>query len=534
MTDYTTNYNIPIPDFTADPWADDYESAFTIVDAVLYAVTGISGLLGVWAVSTAYTVGDRVVDETDATVWQCLVNHTSASSGTFAADRTANPTYWVAFGYDLQDPGRGFTFSTTTIDSDPGSGVIRFNHATLASVTQLFVDNLDALETDVSAWLDSFDDIANAGARGVIRVEVTNQPTNWVTFNVTGAVTDGTGYRKVVVTHVASSGSFANAASVRVMFVPAGADGATPLGDMDSSVYDPGAVAADVFDTDNHNDGLTNAVYTLVERSKLAAIEAAADVTDATNVAAALGNGLEALTTAEVDQLENIGATTISAAQWGYLGGAGAYASTLLAPADEATFKAAVNLEIGTDVQAYNAGLAYLAGLAFTNEATFKAGVNLEIGTDVQAQSANLSLWAAETPKDFNRTIVSIIVFNDATDVATGDGAGDVFWRVPALLNGWELVGVAGCHQTAGTGAGTDTTDIQVTRIRAGTPVDMLSTKLTIDEDEVDSKDAATAAVINTSNDDVATGDRIRIDVDLLVTGTVPKGLLVELEFKEP
>lgn len=41
--------------------------------------------------------------------------------------------------------------------------------------------------------------------------------------------------------------------------------------------------------------------------------------------------------------------------------------------------------DLGSSVQAYDAGLAYLDGLNFTNEATFKAGVNLEIGVDVQA-----------------------------------------------------------------------------------------------------------------------------------------------------
>ena len=41
--------------------------------------------------------------------------------------------------------------------------------------------------------------------------------------------------------------------------------------------------------------------------------------------------------------------------------------------------------DIGTTVQGYDAGLAYLDGLNFTNEATFKQGVNLEIGVDVQA-----------------------------------------------------------------------------------------------------------------------------------------------------
>jgi hypothetical protein len=66
----------------------------------------------------------------------------------------------------------------------------------------------------------------------------------------------------------------------------------TPLllndfGDMLKSVYDPNSVEADAFDTDNHVDGDTNGVYTLAERSKLAGIEAGADVTDATNVSAA-------------------------------------------------------------------------------------------------------------------------------------------------------------------------------------------------------------------------------------------------------
>jgi len=45
--------------------------------------------------------------------------------------------------------------------------------------------------------------------------------------------------------------------------------------------------------------------------------------------------------------------------------------------------------DIGSTVQGYDAGLAYLDGLNFTDEATFKAGVNLEIGTDVQAYDAD-------------------------------------------------------------------------------------------------------------------------------------------------
>lgn len=129
---------------------------------------------------------------------------------------------------------------------------------------------------------------------------------------------------------------------------------------------------------------------------------------------------------------------------------------------------------------------------------------------------------------NYGTAVVPIIVFNDATDCSTGDGAGDVWFRVPSILNGWDLVGVAACCQTAGT---TGTMDIQVHNVTQA--ADMLTTKITIDSGETDSSTAATPAVIDTNNDDVATGDQIRIDVDAVHT-TAAKGLLVELQFRLP
>ena len=129
---------------------------------------------------------------------------------------------------------------------------------------------------------------------------------------------------------------------------------------------------------------------------------------------------------------------------------------------------------------------------------------------------------------DYGKAVISILVFDDSQDVTTGDGAGDVFWRVPAVLNGYNLVAVAAAVQTAGT---TGTTDIQINNVTQA--ADMLTTKITIDSTETDSSTAATSAVIDTGNDDVATGDRIRIDVDATST-TAAKGLLVELTFQLP
>lgn len=126
------------------------------------------------------------------------------------------------------------------------------------------------------------------------------------------------------------------------------------------------------------------------------------------------------------------------------------------------------------------------------------------------------------------KTVVSIIVFDDSENCATGDGAGNVFWRVPSILNGYNLVEVAAQVQSAGT---TGTLDIQIANVTGAT--DMLSTKITIDSGELDSSTAATPAVINTSTDDVAAGDQLRIDVDA-IHATPAAGLLVELTFQLP
>ena len=76
--------------------------------------------------------------------------------------------------------------------------------------------------------------------------------------------------------------------------------------------------------------GLTEINFTSADNTKLDGIEASADVTDATNVAAALTNGVAALTASEVTQLAKIGTESISGAEWGYVANSTAsFTSTL-------------------------------------------------------------------------------------------------------------------------------------------------------------------------------------------------------------
>lgn len=172
------------------------------------------------------------------------------------------------------------------------------------------------------------------------------------------------------------------------------------------------------------------------------------------------------------------------------------------------------------------------AGTALLDAADSSAAGIVELATAAETTTGT-DATRAVTPDglaggNYGKAVASILVFDDAITCATGDGAGDVFWRVPAVLNGWNLVDVAACVQTAGT---TGTMTIQVHN--ATQTADMLSTRITIDTGEVDTLTAAAAAVIDASNDDVATGDRIRIDVDGVHT-TPAKGLLVELTFQLP
>lgn len=119
-----------------------------------------------------------------------------------------------------------FTFSTTTTDTDPGNGKLQFNNATYSSVTTIYVDLLDTLGTDITAWLDSLDDVVNS-ITGVLKLYAISDNTKWVTFKI-NAWTTATGYRKLTVTYVASNGALTTTAGDTVMsFSPAGYKGDT-------------------------------------------------------------------------------------------------------------------------------------------------------------------------------------------------------------------------------------------------------------------------------------------------------------------
>lgn len=117
---------------------------------------------------------------------------------------------------------------------------------------------------------------------------------------------------------------------------------------------------------------------------------------------------------------------------------------------------------------------------------------------------------------------LSVQVFDGATDVTTGDGKAYV--TIPESLNGMNLVRAQATVVTAGT---TNATTVMIHNLTDAS--DMLSGAISI----ASGGTVGTVGTISGTEDDVATNDILRIDVDSVST-TAPTGLMVVLEFRLP
>lgn len=138
----------------------------------------------------------------------------------------------------------------------------------------------------------------------------------------------------------------------------------------------------------------------------------------------------EATIEAAIDTLANL--TSIQGVSFTF----GSYAATLLNNTSEATFKAAVNLEIGTDVQAYDVELAALAGLTsaadkvpyFTGSGTAavadftSAGRSMVAAASAAAQTALLSAFVGDSGAGGTKGLVPAPIAGDSTKFLKGDG----------------------------------------------------------------------------------------------------------------
>ena len=127
------------------------------------------------------------------------------------------------------DAGLALTFNTSTSDADPGAGKLALNNGTVSSASIAYIDDVDDNSVNISSFVQSWDDVSNASARGILLITKEGTPSTYAMFKVSGAVTNASGYSKVPLTHVVSNGTFSNTDGITVQFNYSGADGAGSL-----------------------------------------------------------------------------------------------------------------------------------------------------------------------------------------------------------------------------------------------------------------------------------------------------------------
>lgn len=147
--------------------------------------------------------------------------------------------------------------------------------------------------------------------------------------------------------------------------------------------------------------------------------------------------------------------------------------------------------------------------------------------SDSAVSSANIQDGAIVASDFYDTTLPTRVMQIHATDttLAVGDTLATFF--IPAELNGYDIVRAEACVKVIST-SGRPTIQLRNVTIAA----DVLTNKITLDSGEKTSYTSDTASSVNTSNDSVATGDEIAIDVDSAGTGT--EDLYVIVSFRKP
>lgn len=120
----TANFKLTLPPFDTRAYDSLVNDNFKAIDAIVATYFALSNVQGTWQNSTAYVVGDKLVDGDVGLVFQCVVSHTSlASPSTFEEERITQPTYWTAPAI----PARGLGVWSSGQTYEPGDFVVASN-----------------------------------------------------------------------------------------------------------------------------------------------------------------------------------------------------------------------------------------------------------------------------------------------------------------------------------------------------------------------------------------------------------------------
>lgn len=155
-------------------------------------------------------------------------------------------------------------FSNAITMTDPGTGKIKFNSATPASITAIAISDLsgDPTNPDLSAWVNTWDD-GSGSNRGTIYIF--KDTSNFALFAVTGNNIDGGTWNQLAVSFLAGAGSFSNTDPLFIGFAASGAT--TVTGGITALTGDVIAGGTGSVPSTIANGAVTEAKQTLVDNT---------------------------------------------------------------------------------------------------------------------------------------------------------------------------------------------------------------------------------------------------------------------------
>jgi len=139
----------------------------------------------------------------------------TGKAGTSASVANSGTSSAAIFDFAIPrgaDAGMRYSFETSTSMAAPASGGVRLNNASLASVTAIAVNAVDAGGVDVSDFVATWDDSTNA-VKGYVEVRKEGSGATLGLYSV-ASVTDNSTWLQLAVTYVSGSGSFTAADSL--------------------------------------------------------------------------------------------------------------------------------------------------------------------------------------------------------------------------------------------------------------------------------------------------------------------------------
>jgi hypothetical protein len=190
--------------------------------------TGVTGASGVGSNGATGVAGTNGTDGATGVTGASGVGATGAA-GTNGATGIQGAT--GVQGEQGNFGGAAFEYaydSSSTADSDPGTGKIKFSNTTFSSASFLYINETDANSLLSTSFLETIDD-STSNIKGHFSVADKADPLVYTLFTITGAHTKSGSYYKVPVGYVSGDTTMTDETAVVVTFQRTGDKGDTGL-----------------------------------------------------------------------------------------------------------------------------------------------------------------------------------------------------------------------------------------------------------------------------------------------------------------